>query len=82
MMIAAAAVNPTKTECDKKFTRNPSRPAPITMCTTPTISASSAAAPRYPAVPSSTRGARDDAVSSETIATGPTASWREVANKA
>ena len=48
----------------------------------PTISASSAAALTYPDVPSSTSGASADAVSNDTMATGPTESWRDEPNRA
>jgi len=82
MMIAAAAVKPTNTECDKKLTKKPSRPTPRTMWIAPTISARRAAAEIYPALPSSISGAKAEAVSNDTIATGPTASWREVPNSA
>ena len=82
MMIAEAAVNPTSTECDRKLTTNPSRPKRSARWTAPTSTASSAAPARYDDDPSSYSGASAVAVISDTMATGPTANWREVPNAA
>ena len=74
-MMAAALVKPTITGCERKLTTTPSRKAPSINCTTPTISDSMIARAMNCSEPTAANDARLDAVSSETTATGPVASW-------
>ena len=76
-MIAAAEVKPDTTACDRKFTTTPARTSPSPSCRAPTNRASVAARVRYSALPGSASRWTASKVSSETIATGPTASARD-----
>jgi hypothetical protein len=75
--MAAADVKPLITAWDRKFTTKPARSTPSTSCTTPVISASTAASTMYSPVPGSASADTPLSVSSATMATGPTASCRE-----
>ena len=77
MMMAAALVNPTITGCDRKFTTTPSLKTPSASWIRPTMSASMMAIAMNGSEPAAAKGAREEAVSSETTATGPVPSWLE-----
>ena len=73
-----AVMNPAITGCDRKFARNPSRNNPITSSINPERKASVIAAMMYSGVPCAASFPAAAAVISETTATGPTASVRDV----
>jgi len=75
MISAAALVKPTITGWDRKFTTTPSLKTPRVSCTSPTSSASITASTTYCSVPGVANGASEDAVSSDTTATGPVPNW-------
>ena len=78
MINADAAVKPTRTECERKLVTKPRRPNRSTRCTNPTSRASTAAAGEIVSEPCTYNFPSVVAVISDTIATGPTASWRDV----
>ena len=78
MMIAAAEVKPLMTGWDKKLTKKPKRKTPMASCNTPTIKAAVSAYTKYNSGVAGCNAPIPAAVSKETIATGPTANWREV----
>ncbi len=71
MMIAAALVNPAMTGWERKLTITPSLNTPRPSWITPTSRASMMASAMNWAEPGAAKGASDDAVSSDTTATGP-----------
>ena len=77
-MIPDAVMKPEMTGWLRKFAINPSRKTPIKRRKPPERKASVSAATAYPAVPCSATYPTADAVSSDTTATGPTASARLV----
>ena len=79
---AAAAVNPLMTGVDRKLTRAPSRARPASTWSAPTSTARAPASARYVDASPSARGATAAAVSSESMATGPTEMNRLVPNTA
>ena len=83
MMIAAAAVKPTSTECDRKFTTKPSRPKPQDEVDDADHEREQGGgADVAGACPVRTAARAPRRSCSDTIATGPTASWRDVPNTA
>ena len=77
MMIAAALVKPTTTGCDRKLTIAPSLHTPIASSNMPTISVSNTASAINCSEDGAANCARVAPVSSDTMATGPVASWRD-----
>ena len=82
MISAAALVKPTMTGCDRKLTITPSLSRPSVSCTRPTVSASRMASPIKFSDPGCASVESDEAVSSDTTATGPVPSCLELPHKA
>jgi hypothetical protein len=82
MMMAAALVKPTMTGWERKFTTTPSLNTPRESWMMPTISAIRIASAMNWLEPEAASGARADAVSSETTATGPVASCADEPHRA
>ena len=80
MMSAAADVNPESTGWLRKLVRKPILSTPMESCRTPTISARRTERLKYRAGSPPARGDTAAATSNDTIATGPTASCRELPN--
>ena len=77
MMMAAALVKPTMTGCDRKLTTTPSLKTPRESWITPTSRVSMMASAMKSSLPGAASVAIEDAVSSDTTATGPVANWFE-----
>jgi hypothetical protein len=77
MMIAAALVKPTTTGCERKLTTTPSLKMPSASWIRATSKVIMIASAMKSSLPGAARVAIDDAVSSDTTATGPVASWLE-----
>ena len=82
MMMAAALVKPMITGWDSRLTMAPMRNRPRASWMTPTIKASRMARAMYWPEPAVARGARAEAVSRATMATGPVESWRDDPHRA
>lgn len=74
-MMAAALVKPTMTGCEIKLTSAPSLNNPSINWTRPTMNARAMASMTNSEEPSAASGISAEAVSRETTATGPVASW-------
>jgi hypothetical protein len=77
MMTAAAEVKPERTGWERNWATKPRRAAPMAIIRIPTMRAREAASEMYRSWSPAARDSSPEAVSSDTMATGPSASCRD-----